>query len=582
MITYGFSVQGKSHIKRGIICQDYNKTVKLAEGWHLGVVADGVGSAIHSDIGSRVATEALCEYCEKRMDAGMSHERLESMLREGYQYALEQVLDYAQGKNDIPDAYDTTLSAALYDGKKVVFGHAGDGGILVRLCDGRIKPITKRQKGADGSSVRPLRAGVSSWDFGVFEEKTAAVLLVTDGMLDGVFQPVLVNLPPNKMALARGDFSQDNAYITAAEFFMNPSSIYRNKKISRPDEFLKRFILGDLEEKDQDSFQKSILESYTKMFGKNNAGELGKRISQYYYAVWALKNITDDKTVVCMMNENAKVTPQELSYYFEPDWQRLQECYHALLYDKPMPTELETSTAVKKSNKQKRMIIIRSAVVLFCFVLVGSVMFIWFGGKEPEENVHVTEKSKKLVPSPSPKRKNERETSMPQGTGKPKNNGKEQASSEPNETRKQIDKIAEEFVDNIVEIRIPKFEEIELFQKRIGDSNLRRKLENFLKKISKKSGKMKTTSPSAVSSVPEKSGLAIDGLISVVDRMNEKKRNAKKPEIWEERFMQKVQKYFEGLALAKQETFKGHLNDLLNMTEEKFGERNAGGEHKQK
>ena len=45
MITYGFSVQGKSHIKNNTVCQDFNKFGQLKSGVYIGIVADGVGSA---------------------------------------------------------------------------------------------------------------------------------------------------------------------------------------------------------------------------------------------------------------------------------------------------------------------------------------------------------------------------------------------------------------------------------------------------------------------------------------------------------------------------------------------------------
>ncbi len=357
MITYGFSVQGKSHIKRGTVCQDYSKVVELGGGWYLGVVADGVGSAPRADVGSRMATEALCNYCRQNIDPKMSDGQLENMVRRGYEHAWGEIVRHAQKENAVIDHFDTTLSAALYNGEKVIYGHAGDGGILVRQYDGQIRPITKRQKGADGTSVIPLRGGELSWEFGIYEEKAAAVLLATDGMLDGVFQPVLVNLPPDRDSLVRGNFSNNNAYVTASEFFMSPDSVYRNRRIKDPDTCMKKFIGGELEEEDQEVFLKCILESYIKLLGKENAIQIGTKISKYYYAVWALKEVTDDKSVVCIMNERKRVTPQDITYYDEPDWKHRKECYNALLYGKPMPEkpreDMSGGSYLERKREQK-------------------------------------------------------------------------------------------------------------------------------------------------------------------------------------------------------------------------------------
>lgn len=337
MITYGYSLQGKSHIDRNTVCQDSSAAVKLKSGYYLGVVADGVGSAPHSDVGSRIAVESLQAYCEQYAKKGMKDVELEDILRDGYEYAFRQVEKFVTQQGGSIADYDTTLSSVLYDGTKVVFGHAGDGGIIVRKKDGTITPITERQKGADGTSVRPLRAGNSSWDFGICSDETASVLLVTDGMLDGVFQPVLVNLPSSAMELAKGTFAKNNVYVTACEFFMNPNMVYLNPHVKNHEAYMQHVLKGNLEKKDQDDFLKCMIYGYTKTLGKEEARQLCEAIKKFYFAVWAVTKVTDDKSVVCLMNEKAKVTPKEQKYYQEPNWKWRQECYQALLYAKELP-----------------------------------------------------------------------------------------------------------------------------------------------------------------------------------------------------------------------------------------------------
>lgn len=337
MITYGYSLQGKSHIDRNTVCQDSSAAVKLKSGYYLGVVADGVGSAPHSDVGSGIAVESLQAYCEQYVKKGMKDVELEDILRDGYEYAFRQVEKFVTQQGGSISDYDTTLSSVLYDGTKVVFGHAGDGGIIVRKKDGTITPITERQKGADGTSVRPLRAGNSSWDFGICSDETASVLLVTDGMLDGVFQPVLVNLPSSAMELAKGTFAKNNVYVTACEFFMNPEMVYLNPHVKNHEAYMQHVLKGNLEKKDQDDFLKCMIYGYTKTLGKEEACRLCEAIKKFYFAVWAVTKVTDDKSVVCLMNEKAKVTPKEQKYYQEPNWKWRQECYQALLYGKELP-----------------------------------------------------------------------------------------------------------------------------------------------------------------------------------------------------------------------------------------------------
>lgn len=339
MILYGFSIQGKSHIDKETVCQDSNKTGRLRAGYYFGAVADGVGSAPHSDIGSKLAVEKLYEYCDKNIKKGMDQMDVEDVLCAGYEYAMETIQKYADSHDKKIENYDTTLSAVIYNGKKIIYAHAGDGGIIVRQTNGIVKPVTKRQKGADGTSVIPLRAGEHSWEIGTYSGNVAAVLLVTDGMLDGVFQPTLLNLPSSTMELARGDFSQDNVYIAAAEFFMNPYAVYKNPKIKGAESFLHTFLDGNLLPKDQDAFLQCMDAAYTKLFNKKTSREICESLKEVYFVVGAVKNVKDDKSVVCLINETIEVVPQDKKYYLEPDWVWLQECYEALLYGKEPPVK---------------------------------------------------------------------------------------------------------------------------------------------------------------------------------------------------------------------------------------------------
>ena len=339
MILYGFSIQGKSHIDKETVCQDSNKTGRLRAGYYFGAVADGVGSAPHSDIGSKLAVEKLYEYCDKNIKKGMDQLDVEDFLCAGYEYAMETIQKYADSHDKKIENYDTTLSAVIYNGKKIIYAHAGDGGIIVRQTNGIVKPVTKRQKGADGTSVIPLRAGEHSWEIGTYSGNVAAVLLVTDGMLDGVFQPTLLNLPSSTMELARGDFSQDNVYIAAAEFFMNPYAVYKNPKIKGAESILPPFLEGNLLPKDQDAFLQCMDAAYTKLFNKKTSREICESLKEVYFVVGAVKNVKDDKSVVCLINETIEVVPQDKKYYLEPDWVWLQECYEALLYGKEPPVK---------------------------------------------------------------------------------------------------------------------------------------------------------------------------------------------------------------------------------------------------
>lgn len=333
MITYGFSVRGKSHVTSNTVCQDSNKTGRLKSGYFMGIVADGVGSAAHSEIGSSLAVNSLYAYCNEYIKRTSKTEDIESVMRAGYEYAMNQIQQYVEKNQGSIQEYDTTLSAVVYDGNSLVYGHAGDGGIIVRCQNGKSKTITQRQKGADGRSVRPLRSGSASWEFGnISDEGIVAVLLVTDGMLDEVIQPVLINLPGSRMELARNQFSRDKVYVTATEFFMNPYSVYLNRNVKDPDSLMAHFLSGDLENKDQNIFLDCVVNGYKHMLNTSAVDLIRKSIEQYHYAVWALNEVSDDKSVVAIINEKGKVSSAEEKYYKEPDWNERKKRYTELLY----------------------------------------------------------------------------------------------------------------------------------------------------------------------------------------------------------------------------------------------------------
>ena len=331
MKTYGFSIQGKSHIARNIVCQDSSLAVQLKCGLYMGLVADGVGSARHADIGSKMAVEQLYRYCDNNVRRKQSETEIEAILKKGYQMAMRQIEKYVAKEHGKPEEYDTTLSAVIYDGNTVVYGHAGDGGIIARYTDGVTKPVTSRQKGVDGISVRPLRAGSSSWEFGIVKEPVASVLLVTDGMLDSVIQPFLINIPKSKEEALRGNIKKDDVYITATEFFMNPDVLYQNHSVKDPDRSMLDFLQGNESAGEEKILIDRMRAGYMKLFGKNGTDRLCNEIQKTCYLLSAMKTVDDDKSVVCLMNNRKKVIPKNASMYQEPDWKELYDRYMRLM-----------------------------------------------------------------------------------------------------------------------------------------------------------------------------------------------------------------------------------------------------------
>ena len=328
MITYGFSQQGRSHVDKGVVCQDYHKIILLKNGWCVLIVADGVGSAKYSEYGSEIATETVAQYCKDNVVFDMNAQQLIEMLKQAYRMALLKVHQHCDKvKGNIED-YDTTLTTAIYTGQDIYYGHAGDGGIIVRDFYGNYEMITNPQKGADGISVRPLRSGEDSWEFGRTEKKVMAVLLATDGMLDTLLPPLLNIGQINVNPLFKPN-GQMRVYVTMAEFLMNPDSVYHNNEIDNPEQFLKCFLNNGIT---SNQFNQCLQNAYCNMFDKSTSLAICKTVSQYNYSIWKIGKVTDDRTIVCAMNDIQKVHNADVKYYAEPDWRVLQNQFDQLAY----------------------------------------------------------------------------------------------------------------------------------------------------------------------------------------------------------------------------------------------------------
>lgn len=328
MITYGFSQQGKSHIQKGVVCQDSHRIEMLENGWYILVVADGVGSAKHSEDGSKIASEAVARYCKNNILPNMTGEQVIERIKESYQIAFRQIEIFCQDIGGQIEDYDTTLTSAVYTGAEVYYGHAGDGGIIVKDSKGYYEMVTVPQKGMDGISVRPLRSGSDSWEFGMLNKKVTAVLLATDGMLDTLLPPLLNigQLQDNPMVQTN---KQMNVYVTLAEFFLNVDSVFRNKAVKQPNQYMESFLNCDIT---SEQFNQCLLNAYSNMFGLETACSICKTVEDYNYSVWKMDKVTDDRTIVCAINEYEHIYAENPEYYAEPDWKTLQQQFDRLAY----------------------------------------------------------------------------------------------------------------------------------------------------------------------------------------------------------------------------------------------------------
>jgi len=298
IFTYGFSAVGSSHLKNGTVCQDANKVLTLDNGVFVAAIADGVGSCQFSDIASSIAVDVSLRVCAEQIEAD-SNCNLLAVIEKAFERAEREIDEYSLSKNHLITDYDTTLSLAIYDGKNLAYGHCGDGGIIGLTNDGDYIKITSPQK-TDGMFVVPLRAGKDSWVIESSQHKFASLLLATDGIYD-IFFPYLLKGQPVEV------------YVPLIRYFMD------NNVLKVSDETI---------------------------------DDIGKEREEYLKGD-ACASVTDDKTILVLINAEAPLTTKENSYYTEPDWDALQLEWNKKAYPHLYKDAEDSSTENKASSKSK-------------------------------------------------------------------------------------------------------------------------------------------------------------------------------------------------------------------------------------
>lgn len=321
IVNYGFSLTGKSHDTKKIPCQDSHKIKKMENGWYIAAIADGVGSAKNSQIGSKIAVDTVVSFCEEYMPWDYNIISIKSMLRTAYNYAFKQILRESQKTGEPIESYDTTLTMVIYDGHHIVYGHSGDGAIIGLNSFGSYVPITKPQKGTDNISVLPLRAGYTQWKIDNYEEELAAVLLMTDGIADAFFPYLLKDVENNI----------NKAYVPLASFLADPIGFEKTEKDNEETiQHIKYFLSDD--EKFDDSMFYSRIEQIYDIRVQKNVTNIIKKFKKNNFPIKLIKDVQDDKTLVGLINTEIEVDNKEVVFYEEPDWKKLQEEWNRKAY----------------------------------------------------------------------------------------------------------------------------------------------------------------------------------------------------------------------------------------------------------
>ena len=268
--AYGISSQGADHIRNGVVCQDSHKIIRCGEDMIIAAVADGLGSEKYTDKASKLATHISTTICRKKLKKNSPRDEIMEVIQNSFTTSQMLIEKFARKEGHDIDQYDTTLSLAVLINDRLYYGQSGDSGILAMGTDGAFYQVTEQQRDEEGR-VFPLIYS-DRWIFGEYEKPVESVLLATDGMFETFF-PIYIKDEPV------------NIHVALAKFFMDRDS-------------LKFEETG--EEAVQNSMEKFI-------------GEIAR------------KQVSDDKTIVVLVNGSVSSTRQPKEYYEEPDWDALRK-----------------------------------------------------------------------------------------------------------------------------------------------------------------------------------------------------------------------------------------------------------------
>ena len=317
---YAVSIRGKDHVSTGLPLQDASGMRHLAPGWVAAVVADGVGSAKRSDEGSRVAAEGFLAAAQRLLDP----QQPMHTVRQAFAEAYRDVLAYAKQHGCPMTELDTTMHAAIFNGRRAWIGHAGDGGVFAFSQIGTFSEVTRPQKGPDHVCVIPFTHGPEGWEF--FEaDEVRAVMMVTDGIRDNAVKPYALTI------------SGYEAYPAVATALMDPAALpFHTASEAEVGEGVRQLI----EKCDPNQFYPRLLGAIAAHVGDAAlAQQLTVAIARSNFPLKLLRGVEDDISVAVVAETEALPVPLDAQAFVEPDWKQIHERLYQLLYhgERPEP-----------------------------------------------------------------------------------------------------------------------------------------------------------------------------------------------------------------------------------------------------
>jgi serine/threonine protein phosphatase PrpC len=180
------AVQGLSHQKQGLPCQDALKVHSLPGGTLLVALADGAGSAIHAELGAQAAVQASVDWLLTHFESSQPTECCEwtEMIWETFQNARIALEQLAEERNEPIRSFATTLTCLVATSEQLVVGQLGDGAVVKVDKNGGVETVTNLQRGeyANETNFLTQEQALDLVAIQVIDEQVQALAVMSDGL----------------------------------------------------------------------------------------------------------------------------------------------------------------------------------------------------------------------------------------------------------------------------------------------------------------------------------------------------------------------------------------------------------------
>jgi len=147
--VFGVAVQGSSHERFGIPCQDACEWKSTTDGTLVVAVADGAGSAIHSAVGAQTAVRVVIDYLadSDRLQKVNSETSWDVLAKETLQTVLASIQTEAKSRDSSVKEFATTLLFAVLGPDWIAACQIGDGAIVIRDSSKQLQVLTRPVSG---------------------------------------------------------------------------------------------------------------------------------------------------------------------------------------------------------------------------------------------------------------------------------------------------------------------------------------------------------------------------------------------------------------------------------------------------